>query len=735
MCHCQWQRRNAVTVEREQETWSLGASGQVFLAHYSQMIWLALALLCPVVLGSRVELLFNDNWLFHLAAGLPSPWDAPFAPALPFPIDLNDTVVHGLADAPAGNASAAACAAACAANYTCQAWQYCAVRVADALCAGGVDAGAADCAFPVDLGGQQCDGLHAHGAASEAECAAACCADDACAVYQWCGASGECESQGANACWLGSLAGGCSAVGGWQSRARNVTPGAACQTGRLADYGPGNWQTSGAQHWVGGARLAPPPPGAQPPSSPGGVGFDDSAFERLQLPHDYMARFAATNVNATPHQNEHGSIPFADAWYRKHFSVPAGTLAARLYFDGAYRSASVFLNGALAAQHEEGYTGFSVWLHNVSGAPLLLGGPQNVVALFLASTVYTFELWGFEGAGITRDVTLILHDAALSIAPWGVAAGAQVSGAVAAPGGADGPLSADSIVAPAVDVANAAAAAAAVFTLSAQVVAPGGAVVGASTLDATLPPGGWARLWPPPIALAAAALWSPANSPAAPRRPLYTLVVSLLDAASGALLDSLNTTFGIRRVVFDAAAGLSVNGFPHKMRGLSIHSDFAGTGAYSPPNIQAYRVQRLLDIGANAWRCAHNPVDSRLLDETDARGVMVWEEARFLRGFDQYVQDAGDMVARDRNHPSIFMWSLCSELGCFFLFVRCRRRRSRQPFSPQFASLPSPPPPLQTKMAVARRRDGRARPRASCPARASPSASWRTSRRSTPRAP
>ena len=86
------------------------------------------------------------------------------------------------------------------------------------------------------------------------------------------------------------------------------------------------------------------------------------------------------------------------------------------------------------------YTGFSVWLHNVSGTKLKTGGEENVLAVFLHSTVYTYELWGYEGAGITRDVTLVLHDAAQSISPWGVVAGASVSGDVTAPSGACGTI-------------------------------------------------------------------------------------------------------------------------------------------------------------------------------------------------------------------------------------------------------------------------------------------------------
>ncbi len=332
---------------------------------------------------------------------------------------------------------------------------------------------------------------------------------------------------------------------------------------------------------------------------------------------------------------------------------------ARLYFDGAYRSAYVFLNGFLAAQHE-GYTGFSVWLHNVSGAPLNIGG-ENVIAVYLAATTYTYELWGYEGAGITRDVTLVLHSSNVSIVPWGVVAGGAVAGPVSAPQGPNGPLNADATVSPVVDVANAGCAAS--VTVVAMVVAPSGDVVGESSasvdLDALL---GWARVAPPPIRFPAASLWSPANSPSAPRRPLYTLITQVINA--GTVCDAVNTSFGVRRVVFDPSAGLTVNGFPQKLRGLSNHQDFAGVGQFVPPNVHAYRVQRVLDIGANAWRTAHNPVDGRLLDELDARGVMVWEENRFLREFDIYMQDAADMVARDRNHPSIVLWSLCNENGC-----------------------------------------------------------------------
>jgi len=364
----------------------------------------ALVALARPASAARVDSLFNDGWLFH-RGDLPGYTCSTPASSAVFPIDLSGTMVHALDEAPAGNASAAACAAVCAGNCSCQAWQYCGKLLGPSVCASSADAAAAPApcsnspaSFPVDMDGVQCNGLSSAPASSEAECAQACCGDPFCEVYQWCpsdGGPGSACGPPAS-CWVGQLEGAqCKPESGWASRARNVSLGATCQTGLLADYGPGNWATAGAGAWVGAARLQPPAPPAQA-SGPASVGFDESGFEAVMLPHDYLAPVAPTDVNATFHQNEHGSIPFADAWYRRHFSVPAGTVLARLYFDGAYRSASVFLNGALAAQHEEGYTGFSVWLHNVSGAPLLTGGGDNVVAVFLATTIYTYELWGYE---------------------------------------------------------------------------------------------------------------------------------------------------------------------------------------------------------------------------------------------------------------------------------------------------------------------------------------------------
>jgi beta-galactosidase len=182
-----------------------------------------------------------------------------------------------------------------------------------------------------------------------------------------------------------------------------------------------------------------------------------------------------------------------------------------------------------------------------------------------------------------------------------------------------------------------------------------------SLTQAPLERGGWVRVTQT-IPLASAALWFPTNRPDGLKAPMYTLVSNL--TVDGVAVDVVRTPFGVREVDFDAQNGLFINGFPLRIRGLSMHTDFAGVGVALPPELEAYRMQRLLDMGANGWRTAHCPVNPGILDLADKRGVLVWLENRFLRAFGPSVQEAVDMVRQNRNHPSVFLYSLCNENGC-----------------------------------------------------------------------
>jgi hypothetical protein len=324
----------------------------------------------------------------------------------------------------------------------------------------------------VNASGVQCLNLAASpaGDASAAACVAACCA-------------------------AGS--GGC---GAWQWRA-----GTGCWTGPdCADLGPD------PNGWVGGAASAGPAPPAACPGegSPCDPAFDDSAWRSVDVPHDSVIE----NAFSPSDDPGHGALPRNVSWYRRHFSLDAALSGQLIYltFDGVFRAADVYINGAFVAHHDEGYTSFVVFLHNAS-APLVFGGGDNVLAVFVDGR--TSELWCYEGNGIYRHVWLE-SAAPLSFVPWSFFAPSAVSGTIS---GADAqaPQTADgALFAPQVDVANAGAAnasGAVLFALHAGAAGDGGLVVNVS-VPFSVAPGGWQRVAAPPAAFGSAAapvrLWN-----------------------------------------------------------------------------------------------------------------------------------------------------------------------------------------------------------------------------------
>ena len=157
----------------------------------------------------------------------------------------------------------------------------------------------------------------------------------------------------------------------------------------------------------------------------------------------------------------------------------------------------------------------------------------------------------------------------------------------------------------------------------------------------------------PPIALTKAALWSPA------RPTLYEVTTTLTDDTSGAV-DLSVISIGVRQTAWSAASGFSLNGVPTKILGAANHQDFAGVGVAVPDALQAHRVAKLQQMGCNGWRTAHNAPTPALLDAADRLGVLVWDE-NHRNGQDDELRR---LVLRDRNHPSIVLWSICNEKLC-----------------------------------------------------------------------
>jgi len=149
---------------------------------------------------------------------------------------------------------------------------------------------------------------------------------------------------------------------------------------------------------------------------------------------------------------------------------------------------------------------------------------------------------------------------------------------------------------------------------------------------------------------------------------LYTVVASLLDS-SGGVIDSVNVSMGVRRVAFDANEGSFINNQPVKLRGFCNHASFAAVGMAVPPRINLFRMQQMRGMGANSHRMSHNPGRPPTFAMGDALGMTFLNENRVMKNGSftdgiTYVEEVGNMVRRDRQHPSILFYSGCNEAGC-----------------------------------------------------------------------
>ncbi len=150
---------------------------------------------------------------------------------------------------------------------------------------------------------------------------------------------------------------------------------------------------------------------------------------------------------------------------------------------------------------------------------------------------------------------------------------------------------------------------------------------------------------------------------------LYTLHTEI--QMSGQMVDATDTPFGIRTIRFDAERGFFLNGKPVKIKGTCNHQDFAGVGVAMPDSLLYWRIKKLKEMGSNAYRCSHNPPTAELLDACDKLGMVVMDENRHLGDTEDGkapantpyadLHEVQTMILRDRNHPSVIMWSMCNE--------------------------------------------------------------------------
>ncbi|MEN9403740.1 MAG: Beta-galactosidase, family [Verrucomicrobiota bacterium] len=385
------------------------------------------------------------------------------------------------------------------------------------------------------------------------------------------------------------------------------------------------------------------------PAGADATSFDDTRWEPVLLPHDWAILGPISKDN--PGIGRMGYYGGGVGWYRKSFTLPAGAEGkrVRVTFDGVYMNADVWINGHALGRRPYGYVSFdhdlTPWLHG--------DGRPNVIAVRVDNSVQPSSRW-YTGCGIYRHVWLTAT-ADVHVAPDGVfVTTPTVTGDRAT-------------VRVEASVANAGRDTAAITV--AHTIRRDGRVV------AQLPPqsqpiraGATAR-FDQSVDLPRPALWSP-DSPA-----LYSVETSV--SAAGRIVDSLATRFGVRRLEFTADQGFSLNGRNLKLKGVCLHHDAGPVGAAVPEDVLRRRLLLLQAAGCNAIRTGHAPMAPEFYDLCDELGLLVmaetldeWRVAKRdmqAAGYNTLfagwaVRDVEDAVRRDRNHPSIFMWSVGNEV-------------------------------------------------------------------------
>ena len=379
----------------------------------------------------------------------------------------------------------------------------------------------------------------------------------------------------------------------------------------------------------------------------------EGSWERVQLPHDYQLdgkyeQPEVKNPGRFTDARRRGYLPVEVAWYRKHFSIPESDKGKilQLEFGGIFRDSQVWLNGQFLGKHGSGYTGFFL---NITKAARF--GVDNVLVVRVDPRQR--EGWWYEGSGIYRHVYYV------AVAPLHVANyGTYVISSV--PNGNQGAADKAEVTVQ-TTIENSGTASARCGVIS-EVIGPDGALLetlkSEKPVDAAAP-----REMVQHVVLQHPRLWS-LETP-----NLYQLRTTILEA--GRPVDSTTTTFGIRTIHYDADKGFFLNGKHVKIYGVANHQDMPAVGIAVPDSLQSWRVRKLKEMGCNGWRTAHNPPNEALLDACDRLGMLVMDENRHLGGAlgdktqpgntETNLEDLAWMIQRDRNHPSIIMWSMCNE--------------------------------------------------------------------------
>lgn len=367
--------------------------------------------------------------------------------------------------------------------------------------------------------------------------------------------------------------------------------------------------------------------------------FIDSTWQKINVPHDWAVELPFVKSEQVE-MDSHGYKPVGGAypetsigWYRKHFSVDKSKSNKRfeLQFDGIYRNAEIWLNGFYVGTNFSGYVGNS---YDVSD--YMNFDNENVLVIRVDATQY--EGWFYEGAGIYRHVWLNCTDKTF-IPEDGVFVHSNVKGnnaevTIETTVQNNDLKNSNSIVYSYITDRNGKI----LVKTKEQKVNLG--ILKNQTIKQHL------QLKNPE-------LWSLEN-------PYLYRVVSVLKSENQ-IIHQTKTRFGIKSVQFDAKEGFFLNGKHIKIQGTNNHQDHAGIGSALPDYMQYYRIKLLKEMGSNAYRSSHHAPTPELLEACDSLGMLVIDEQRLLNSSPEYIDQFKRLLKRDRNHPSVFLWSIGNE--------------------------------------------------------------------------
>lgn len=384
------------------------------------------------------------------------------------------------------------------------------------------------------------------------------------------------------------------------------------------------------------------------------AGFDDSAWRTVRLPHDWAIE--GPFLETGPYGGMGRLKTWGPAWYRNKITVAKADAGKPVFLDidGAMAYSSVWINGKLAGGWPYGYNSFRIDLTK------FLQPGDNQLAIRLDNTGESAR-W-YPGAGLYRNVWLT-KTAPVHVGHWGVQVrtpkvskeAAQVAWNVTLDNAGSAPVTA--------------AITTELYALDDKGRIAGNAVATVASPPATIAPGASTTV-AGDTTLANPRLWGPVPNQK-PHR--YTAVTTVRQ--DGRVIDRTETPFGIRDLRFDGRKGLFVNGEHVPIRGVNNHHDLGALGAAFNVRAAERQLEIMLEMGINALRVSHNPPDPQLLDLTDRMGILVqdevfdsWERKKTPLDFhlifpEWHEQDLRAMLRRDRNHPSIVMWSVGNEVG------------------------------------------------------------------------